>query len=998
MTFDEYEKSGREQYQRLSEVISRIIAVSLENRGLSYQQLQHRAKALPSLNQKLVDRSVDTQDDITAAVKDLAGCRILFYTNNDVSDFRHSGIIGANFEVDRERTKFHYPLAEGDADQLFISYNYVVRLKEPRLSLPEYAGLEGMWCEVQVQTTLDHAWSEMAHDTLYKPKAVAGFGTRQQNGIRERMTALMEKRLIPAGHDFQKIADDARRLEKAQEIFQSDPLATIRSATTNEERSTALQELTDYALPYYDDLPDVAADILQCMFEVASAALPGGEIADGQREGMPQFLAGLVLDRAFSVVRSIHLSVVDETLLESTFDALCRLHHESKTGSQRQKVLEAAEYLSKYELRIWQRAGPYVQQILLSSIQRMDDADKVRARPVLVEALRKMLEPEVTGSTWGFDTVTLETGQVIATDAVIKLRSEVISCVEDLLDSTDNDGDRRAAISALMASTRISHRGNTVPTILTMVLVDAARVVRLIADRFPSFSFELRADVEHDLQMLAYHRTRLPDDYERDNVLNDAVGDLTNAIQEFRDATKAVEDYGEYLWFKTLVGYNHILDHHWDNDPFDRDFRDEEVARLAASIDEENIQGWTKTIVTCAQTVSSDGATFIYFQKFLQKFGELQPALAKKVLEGDDARLVRFLPWLMIGIEENGPSEEVKSLIETWIAGAINAQAVACYIRYSKTDLADKMTRAAYAAMVTGDDWALTLLITDPRVAKSRDLVRDVLVPHARFLSGRRDYHWIERFRFETQQAPLTDVLDEDQARELLEIIKDAPKVTYSVEVLLAAITQHWPSLVVEFFEHRISRENADERDEDYEALPFDMHYLPERAAPLRAPAIQTAKRLFDNDKEGFRYRGGKLAALLAPEVSDIEPTLSAYLNTGQDADIEFVLDLLSAYSDGESSTSTLCKEAVAALDPASDLLGDVKAVIENSGVLSGEFGRVDFLKSKRGCVLNWLADPRDKVQRFATSYIAELDRDIAAEQRRATEEYQLRRRTYGKD
>ncbi|MGG9078594.1 hypothetical protein ACQ9A0_27000, partial [Escherichia coli] len=64
-----------------------------------------------------------------------------------------------------------------DANALFISDNYVIRLKQNRADLPEYARFADLRCEVQVQTILNHAWAQMAHDTIYKKPIEKGFGT-----------------------------------------------------------------------------------------------------------------------------------------------------------------------------------------------------------------------------------------------------------------------------------------------------------------------------------------------------------------------------------------------------------------------------------------------------------------------------------------------------------------------------------------------------------------------------------------------------------------------------------------------------------------------------------------------------------------------------------------------------------------------------------------------------------------------------------------------------
>ena len=127
-------------------------------------------------------------------MKDLAGCRVIFYTNGDVSRFINSGIINQNFEV--LEVKLHHPGHEvEDATEFYISNHYVVTLRPERIALPEYARFASMRCEIQIQTILNHAWAEMAHDTIYKAPALGDFdfGGREFDGIKSRMQKVARK-------------------------------------------------------------------------------------------------------------------------------------------------------------------------------------------------------------------------------------------------------------------------------------------------------------------------------------------------------------------------------------------------------------------------------------------------------------------------------------------------------------------------------------------------------------------------------------------------------------------------------------------------------------------------------------------------------------------------------------------------------------------------------------------------------------------------------------
>ena len=63
-------------------------------------QTQKRTKDPASLKRKLADRGIEGANDIEAHIKDLAACRVIFYTNIDLERFRQSRTWTDEFEVD----------------------------------------------------------------------------------------------------------------------------------------------------------------------------------------------------------------------------------------------------------------------------------------------------------------------------------------------------------------------------------------------------------------------------------------------------------------------------------------------------------------------------------------------------------------------------------------------------------------------------------------------------------------------------------------------------------------------------------------------------------------------------------------------------------------------------------------------------------------------------------------------------------------------------------
>ena len=200
-------------------------AAIAERDNLRLQNIQHRAKSVESLRAKLAKAEASADAVITDIAKDIAGCRLIFYTNGDVRRFGQSGILRENFTVDYDHSKIHYPDSKEDGAEVFISENWVVTLSDARCALPEYRRFSGLRCEIQVQTILDHAWAEMAHDTIYKPMTEVGFGAAKVEAMRKRLQKVMQEFLQPAGYAFDKIAGDYAhgfreiRVESASAIF-----------------------------------------------------------------------------------------------------------------------------------------------------------------------------------------------------------------------------------------------------------------------------------------------------------------------------------------------------------------------------------------------------------------------------------------------------------------------------------------------------------------------------------------------------------------------------------------------------------------------------------------------------------------------------------------------------------------------------------------------------------------------------------------------------------
>jgi len=111
MNFKQYVDEKRALYGAFADIVRTIIEVVLDGEPSAArpQQIQTRAKSPTSLARKLKGRGLERSRSIEKEIKDLAGVRLIFYTNTDERRFLNSRIINENFHVDYDASKVHHP-------------------------------------------------------------------------------------------------------------------------------------------------------------------------------------------------------------------------------------------------------------------------------------------------------------------------------------------------------------------------------------------------------------------------------------------------------------------------------------------------------------------------------------------------------------------------------------------------------------------------------------------------------------------------------------------------------------------------------------------------------------------------------------------------------------------------------------------------------------------------------------------------------------------------
>lgn len=995
MNFDAYERKHVALYAEFAETIKLILekAIAVADGIPRPQSVQCRAKSAASLKPKLSARGLLESDSIEAEIRDLAGARLIFYTNTDVDRFLNSRLIPENFQIDRGATRIHHPTKENE-ERRYQAIHYTVSMSEERAKLPEYAKFKGMRCEIQIHTILNHAWSETSHDILYKDKPRQGFGTKAMESIASRFIQIMDKYLLPAGYEFQRVQHDYERLQQGKELFDRDAIASLAAAKNNNERYDLLTSLKEYALPNYDDIPAIYGDLRAPLVEaaIASRGVPVEPIKTpfGDLEGHTAADVTNVIVEIFDNFRYANI--------ERTFSALCEVYWDEPDREVRKHIIDAAKRLAHYDLDVWRQVGPGVQLALVGIIERIDASDRAALRPLLITVWSEVLDSGISGTTWKANAVSIRSGALPVSEELKTVREKAMSGLFDLFGQSTTESQKRQVISALREATRVPTQAGYSNELLALTLTDAKRIVDFFGLHAAGQPYELLEHVEHDF-LYDYRIARGLAQDETDRFACRSVAkDLMASIEAFRDKVNSDETFVRY---KTLVGFESVFPPHWEDENFDfaeaDTYRRERASEFIDAISDAIEDEWYGVIARCAATESDDLATFPVFSDFLYRLAKAKPAIASRYLNRTDDRVLNFLPAFLSGLSDSGSQADYQSTLTRHLADGKHLTAIARHFRKTSTLAVASVKEVLERAISSGDDIAVMeclVLAIERHDPQQRPLVDAVFVPAITYLTGRKDARWVNGAWFLETGKTFFPALSAGQADLVLDNLLAFPKIEHHAERILVYIAQRHPEAVWRFFKQRLIRMREDKK-ERYEAFPYRFFGLEKPLADNVDLAVGAVRKWFRPDDPLFRFDGGRLLSTVFPLFPEpFANKLSDMAANGSDEDVGFVLGVLQN-SKGEVATHTVLKALVNRLSGDDPRLAQVEISLQNTGGVWGEFGLVEVFRQKKTEIASWLEDPRPRVKEFAAEYIRRLDQRIASEQRSAEQESELRKRNF---
>lgn len=996
MNFEEYENAGRARYERLARAVELILvqALAASERLSSTPQTESRAKESVSLGRKLEDRGLESSSAIENDIKDLAGCRVIFYTDTDLERFRQSDVWEKSFEVDWKSSKTHFPPSDdASVDDLYQGIHYVVRLNADLVKLAEYADLAGLRCEVQLQTIFNHAWSETSHDVLYKYRSVPGFGAKQYHALKKRFARIMRDHLMPASYEMQKIQDDAERLRAGQAVFDSEPLRKLAAARDNNERVDILKDIKTYLLPGLDDLSlylrEIRSAVVSAIEASRTAPIVARESSLGAYRGEK---SSDVLNAGLEILQPLQYGRVEES-----FRTYLRLWEGTAETDDRKAIDRSIERIAKYSIPVWEQVGAGVQVALTEELRGLGAQQRARLRPIVLNVCSAALGTEMNHSeATSFDTITFSRGTVGAHSTLVAARQNAIELGVEMLEASSTSDEWREAWRCLWeGASGISRTGDAALATLQLDLI--RELCRAVTQRRSLIPYDILQEIEEDLYWAHRRLGKRRDDAESaSEPLGAESAAARAALLECRDQLNLDE---RYVTYKTLVGFRTVFTEEWDGEIeiSDKEARREErIAAYAAQVEPANREYWLAVAVQCAETKSDDLATFPPLTKFFKKISTAQPEVALYILLSGGRPLEGFAPSFLPTLLGTSARPEALAAMRSWVpersAGPLGRTLLLC-----DEPFPDIISRAG-AHVVTEKDRAGCLEIARAALKHGNSengLWTSVLVPVVNVLTEAGDGAFASSPFFSDAVEKKLGALAEAAAKAVLDNFVCCPKIGYGEQTKLAHLIDNHDELVWVMFEARVQAAGSKTWEDRYEAVPAHWHGLEKR---LRADVVRVYRRVSSWAEGRERLGNWDKAEFIANLYQDCDDSfvkgLIEIIRMEGAGAVPFACEVLQHF-DGNEQVDAICQAMVEAVPEDYDQLHHIRHVIEATGTTSGEFGRAQAMESKALRLQGWLDHENSKVRKFAGDLIEDLKKISIHERRRGTASRERRKRDF---
>lgn len=930
-------------YEDFAQDIKKILETILIENNFMYQHIPYRVKNTKSLEKKLKKNENFKDIKNVFEVKDLAGCRVIFYLNSDIEKFAYN--IYREFNVVEQDLKY----SEDD----YNAAHFVIELKEDRLKLIEYSRYRDMLCEIQLTIVLFHAWSEMAHDTIYKDEEkLSEFDSESFLSLEKSLQDIMRKHLKIASYKFEHFYKEFEKLKTGKKIFSQqffDEIVSLNSLNKIYERLEILykylQDYSDDKIPQPFSLLDLTQQILKKSRSLKQEPIIylGGEITGYDFKDISRVLMDILV-----LFRYKYTEKILEILFELSLDG---------DENIRKKALEAIKKIPEYNLQALNKIGYLPQVLVLEKIEHFDNLKQIRYIIPLCELIKELLNTEFEGqSMTDFKTLTLSFGPLSINQELIFIRKRSLDILKRLYKTTDSINLKVMVINSFENATLLPSRGDVSNGMKKMVIDNTNYIIDFYLSILEHADVEVMRNIDEQIQS-----------YKRELNIEQLVN--LKKVQEI------INSNVEYSIYKVLVGY--VRGYFGSSYDEEKKYREEKIQEFVNDISLDNFDIWKKRIISVTQKQHTE------FYYFLNLLGKQKPEIAIKLIQITE--LKDYLVPLVSGIWRGELKQVIKKVIAEWIKNEININVcLGIFAAVSEVDI--KMINAIFKIAKKNNNLdILNNIVSIIILTKSKSL-KKIFLKAIKILTENNNCDWVRQY-FGNADVIL-NALTENEAEIVLNNLLLAKNISCNEEEVLKPIAKKNSKQVVIFFYKRITFGRNKKFGSKYDAIPFSLDS--DLSILLKdKSSIELILEWFDRKDGCVNIMSSEFIKNIFPEFDELlETKLISIINSGKEKDSYKVFYILNAY-EGEEILfrKDVGKVIIKKYYKNSKVKKSLMSTLSRTGAVWGEYGFVGALKRKKELLQKWEEDEDSRIKNFVKEFKNGLDKQILFEKKRADEE-----------
>lgn len=946
---EEYQ-NYKETYKDFCNTIAFLLRKLLKNSTFQYQVVSSRVKEEYSLRTKLESKALSRLTSIIE-VDDVAGCRVIFYLESEINKF--ISLIYQEFEVVKNNLRY----TEDD----YNAHHLIIKFKEERLNLTEYAQFKDLKCELQLTTVLFHAWSEVSHNITYKtPNDVAAFDSEKFDFLRTQLKEIMKNHIKPANFKFEYINKEYLNLLEGKEIFSANFLSDLIQSEDRREMYTKLLLLVQYVKKYGDKTPS-EFKFPNFLKTVINRSL--------NLEKNPLML-GFGYEHHHIVTECIEILIfIRYQHSENVFPILLELALDENKVIQ-EKAFNAIKQMSKYNSKALEKIGLSMQYFMLDQIRNWDLTEQLHRIEIIKCILNEILELEYENTAMiDYKTFSFGVGLLSAAESIKRIREQTIKFLISLYRGAEKTSDKIIILDVLQEATKTPTIGNYSEEVESLVKENTTSLVSWYSTVIEQdASLEIMKKIDEQLNWFLRR-------FESVNGLSDLV--------------KQINSNDRYIIYKDLVGYD--LDYleklDWRKA---KEIRTEKINQYIKIVTEEPESNWTGLIIDiCAGFNVNDQGKYSYFNQFLYNVACKRPKFVKNLITQHEDDVQGFLHHIIAGLKTSD-SVFANQKMEQWIeSGTYLINCVLSFL-YSDTVEIEVLEKIFEKASTNNEGNVLHELFRILNTSKIDKIKsKSLYIKVMDKLANMNDYLWTNYVWLD--EDSILNKFDEFEHDQILDILKKCPQIDYHVGQILIPIAKITPEKIINLFESRMDiHETEKEINKQYDAIPFHLNELGEELKNNSELCIPLIFEWFKKDHWLFKYEASDLLQKLFPSFD--EPIESYFLTLLENKNVDeanIILEVLGKY-DGVFSIYNFSQKFVIAFQDNPGLLQELMYVLSKTGVVTGEYGFVEALTQTKDKIREWNKSKNEAVRKFVKDFVDYLNSNITAQRKKSDEHVQL--------